>query len=274
MERDEFGEFLRQRRALLQPGDVGLPAGPQRRAPGLRRPEVADLAGLSAGYYVRLEQGRHARPSARTLDALARALRLTRPERDHLFRLAGRSASADPSEYVRPGVLRIVDALNAVPVQVVSGPGVVLVQNRLAAALLGDQSAFTGMDRSGTYRWFTDPGARAALPVDDHRAQSRLRVAWLREAVDRNPHDRLARRLVRTLGTASPEFAALWSEAGGAPAVERLRVLHPAVGLVDLSWDVLMIAGDGQRLLVLTARPGSPAAGQLELLGVIGQQRF
>jgi transcriptional regulator with XRE-family HTH domain len=274
MERDEFAEFLRQRRAALQPGDVGLPAGRGRRTPGLRRPEVAELAGLSTGYYVRLEQGRHARPSARTLDALARALRLTRPERDRLFRAAGRPASADSSEHVRPGVLHMVDALTAVPVQVLSDPGVVLVQNRLAAALLGDQTSFTGLNRSGTYRWFTNPAARAALPADDHRAQSRIRVSWLREAVDRSPRDRLARRLVRTLSAASREFAALWSEPGGPPAMERLRVLHPAVGLVDLNCDVLTITGEGQRLLVLTARPGSPAAGQLQLLGVIGQQRF
>jgi transcriptional regulator with XRE-family HTH domain len=274
MDRDELAGFLRQRRGVLQPSDVGLPAGRRRRTPGLRQHEVAELAGMSSGYYVRLEQGRRARPSVRMLNALARALRLTRHERDRLFRAAGRPASADSHEHVRPGVLQVVDALDAMPAQIISDLDVVLVQNRLATALLGDQTCFTGLARSSAYRWFTDPASRAALLAVDHYAQSRTHVSRLRAALQRRPGDGDAQRLVRALKAASEEFSALWTEPGDTATMERMRVVHPTVGLVDLDCDIVTVAGGGQQLLILTARPGSPAAGQLQLLRVIGHQRF
>jgi len=273
MDRDDLGEFLRQRRGVLQPSDVGLPAGRRRRTPGLRQHEVAELAGMSSGYYVRLEQGRRARPSARMLNALARALRLTRQERDRLFRAAGQLASAESQEHVPPGVLQAFDALDAMPAQIISDLGVVLVQNPLATALLGDQTCFIGLARSSAYRWFTDPASRALLALDQD-AQSRTHVSRLRAALRRRPTDREAQRLVRALKAASGEFSALWQEPGDTTTAARVRVLHPAVGLIDLDGDILTLAGGEQQLLLLTARPGSPAAGQLQLLRVLGNQRF
>ncbi|MEU3459048.1 helix-turn-helix domain-containing protein [Streptomyces sp. NPDC006733] len=154
MDSTELADFLRRRRARLSPADVGLTGGVRRRTPGLRREEVARLAGMSADYYARLEQARGPRPSRQMLGALARALRLAGDEREELFRLAGeglspphrRGAAADPagSAHVRPALLLILDRLDDTPAQVVNGAGDVLARNPLAAALLGGASAGPG----------------------------------------------------------------------------------------------------------------------------------
>ncbi|MBL1096597.1 MmyB family transcriptional regulator [Streptomyces coffeae] len=143
MHRSELADFLRCRRARLAPADVGLTPGPRRRTPGLRREEVARLTGMSPDYYTRLEQARVPRPSRRMLTALARALRLTDAERDHLFRLAGEEPPHDPATagHIRPGLLRVLDRLHDTPAQVVTDGGEVLARNTMAAALLGDLTA-------------------------------------------------------------------------------------------------------------------------------------
>nr|WP_221379008.1 helix-turn-helix transcriptional regulator [Actinoplanes polyasparticus] len=275
MDQKELADFLRRRRELLQPTDVGLPPGARRRTPGLRRHEVAQLAGMSPDYYIRLEQARSPQPSPQMLTALARALRLNRDERDHLFHLAGHPAppAFGADDHVSPGLLRLLDAFTTLPAQIISDLGAVLVQNQMAVALLGEQTVFTGLARSFTYRWFTDPGARNLYPPEDHEHQSRVLVADLRAAVALRPHDPLAGKLVQALHATGTEFTALWDRHDVAVRrSDRKRVVHPALGVIDVDCEVLTTARQDQRLLVFTARPGTDAVGQLELLRVIGSQ--
>ncbi|AGZ40840.1 helix-turn-helix transcriptional regulator [Actinoplanes friuliensis] len=277
MDQRDLADFLRRRRELLQPADVGMPAGARRRTPGLRRHEVAQLAGMSPDYYIRLEQARSPQPSPQMLTALARALRLNRDERDHLFHLAGHPAppAFGADDHVSPGLLRLLDAFTTLPAQIVSDLGAVLVQNQMAVALLGEQTAGTGLSRSFIYRWFTDPGIRALYPPEDHEHQSQVQVADLRAAVALRPRDALADKLVRALRAASDEFSALWDRHEVAVRrSDRKRIVHPAVGTIDVDCEVLTTARQDQRLLVFTARPGTDAVGQLELLRVIGSQNL
>lgn len=162
MDQTDLATFLRRRREALQPDDVGMPPGLRRRTPGLRREEVAVLCGMSTDYYSRLERGRGPQPSEQMLTAIARGLRLTLDERDHLFVLAGHNAPARAahSDHVNAGMMRILDRLEDTPAQVVTGTGETIIQTRLAVALFGDQTHFTGLRRSIIYRWFTDPNER------------------------------------------------------------------------------------------------------------------
>ncbi|MER7876338.1 helix-turn-helix transcriptional regulator [Streptomyces solisilvae] len=277
MDKKELAGFLRRRRELLTPADVGLPTGARRRTPGLRRHEVAQLAGMSPDYYIRLEQARGPQPSPQMLTALSRALRLGIDERDHLFHLAGHHSppafAAD--DHVSPGLLRLLDALTELPAQVVSDLGEVLAQNRMAVALLGEQTAYTGLARSFIYRWFTQSATRALYPAEDHEHQSRVQVADLRAAVALRPRDPQAAKLVGALRAASSEFDDLWERHDVAVRrSDRKRIVHPAVGIVSIDCEVLATARQDQRLLVFTPRPGSDAVGQLELLRVIGHQNL
>ncbi|MFC3743757.1 helix-turn-helix transcriptional regulator [Paractinoplanes deccanensis] len=275
MDQKDLAGFLRRRRELLQPTDVGMPAGARRRTPGLRRHEVAQLAGMSPDYYIRLEQARGPQPSPQMLTALARALRLNRDERDHLFHLAGHPAPPvyGGDDHVSPGLLRLLDAFTELPALIVSDLAATLAQNAMAVALLGEQTTYTGPARSLTYRWFTDPEARALYPPEDHEYQSRVQVADLRAAVALRPRDPFADKLVRALRAASAEFAELWDRHDVAVRrSDRKRIVHPAVGVLDLDCEVLTTARQDQRLLVFTPRPGTDAVGQLELLRVIGSQ--
>ncbi|MEU6132810.1 helix-turn-helix transcriptional regulator [Saccharopolyspora sp. NPDC047091] len=277
MERIELADFLRRRRALLRPEDVGAPSGGRRRTPGLRRFEVAELAGMSPDYYARLEQGRGPQPSAELLGALARALRLTRDERDHLLRLAGHHAPPllGGDEHVGRGLLRMLDGLRDLPALIATDFNVVLAQNAMADALLGEQTRFRGLARSCTYRWFTDPAIRARHPADDHAHESRAQVDDLRASLALRPADPAARELVRALRADSTEFAELWDRHD--VAVRRSdckRIRHPEIGLVELDFDVLATARQDQRLVVLTPAPGSAAVSRLELLAVLGRERF
>src|SRR4051794_762952 len=185
MDRAALADFLRRRREALRPADVGLPAGARRRAPGLRREEVAALTGMSTDYYARLEQQRGPQPSEQMVAALARGLRLTLDERDHLFRLAGHNAPVRVrrSDHVAPALLRVFDRLEDTPALILSDLADTLMQNRMARALLGDETSYTGLARSAVYRWFTDPEARSHYPERDHAHQSRAQVANLRAAM-------------------------------------------------------------------------------------------
>jgi transcriptional regulator with XRE-family HTH domain len=277
VDRDGLADFLRRRREALQPADVGLAAGRRRRTAGLRREEVAALASMSTDFYARLEQRRGARPSEQTAGALARALRLTQDERDHLFRLAGHTAPPRGfrSDHVSPGLMRVLDRLDT-PAQVVSDLGVTLRQNPLAEALLGVQTAFTGPARSMFYRWFTDPEERGHYPEADHALHARSYTATLRAVHGRRDDDAgEAQELVDRLRGASPEFAALWEEHEVAVRGDtRKRILHPAVGLLVLDCQILTAENQTERLVVFTAAPGSEDAERLALLSVIGAQTF
>lgn len=274
LDREQLADFLRRRRELLAPADVGLAAGARRRTPGLRREEVGQLAGMSVDYLARLEQARGPQPSTQVLDALARALRLTDDERDHLYYLAGRTppASHRPISHVSPGLLHVLDHLTDSAAFVASDLGEILVQNRVSVALTGDETHRDGLDRYLIWRWFTNPETRARFPVEDWPAHARAHVADLRATAARRHGDADVLELVGHLTEASEEFAALWSEHQVAVRrAARKRIIHPEVGALDLLCEVLVGGGD-QLLIVLFARPGTDARDKLELLRVIGTQ--
>lgn len=276
MDREDLADFLRRRREALQPEDVGLDKGRRRRTAGLRREEVAQLANMSTDFYARIEQRRGSRPSQATVAALARALRLTLDERDHLFHLAGYEppARAVRSDHVTPALLRTLDRLDT-PAQITSDLAVTLVQNELAVALLGDQTRFEGPARSLFYRWFTDPEERAHYPRADHERHSRTYVADLRAVYGRDSDDTEVRELVALLRAESPEFARLWDD--HEVAVRRdthKRIIHPTIGEIELDCQILTAENQTERLVVFTASPGSEDAAKLELLGVVGNQTF
>jgi transcriptional regulator with XRE-family HTH domain len=276
MNRAALAGFLRHRREALQPEDVGLPTGVRRRAPGLRREEVAALALMSTDYYTRLEQQRGPQPSRQMLASLARALRLTRDERDYLFRVAGHNPpSPAAASHVAPALLRVLDRLDDTPAMILSSLGEVLVQNRMAIALFGDRSRHTGLARSDIYRWFTDPAERLIYPEDDRPRQSRAQVASLRAAYGTMGPRSTAGDLVRALQKASPEFAALWERHEVAQRFADHKILvHPEVGPIELDCQALFTEDQSQLLLVLTAPPHTEGYEKLELLSVLGQQQF
>ena len=276
MDRAELAAFLRTRRERLGPGDVGLPAAARRRTPGLRREEVALLTGVSVDYYTRLEQARGPSPSRQVLAALARALRLTDDERDHLFRLAGEPAPEPqaPSTHLRPGVLHLLDRLADSAVVVVNDLGDVLAWTPLAQVLT-DFGALPAGERNLYRNFFTGPEDRHRLPPEDRERAARAHVADLRATSARRPGDPAVRQLVAQLRRASPLFERLWNEHDVAVRrVDRKRILHPTVGLLELDCEVLLTPEHDQRLILYTAPPGSETAEKLELLRVVGLQRL
>jgi transcriptional regulator with XRE-family HTH domain len=274
MDRPGMADFLRRRREALQPADVGLPKGPRRRTSGLRREEIATLSGMSTDYYTRLEQRRGPQPSEQMLAAIARGLRLSADERDHLFRLAGHGTPTRMArmDHVSPALLRVLDRLEDTPAMVLSDLGETLAQNRLAAALLGDHSGYTGLTRSAVYRWFTDPAERAIYPDSYHEKFARELVSGLRATSSRLGRDTRVAELVRRLSEQSAEFAELWErhEVGLKPA-RRKVVVHPELGGIELDCQFLYTDDLAQSLLVFTATPGTEDYEKLALLGVIGQ---
>jgi transcriptional regulator with XRE-family HTH domain len=254
---------------------VSLPTGTRRRTPGLRREEVAQLAGMSADYYGRLEQARGPQPSKQVLASLARALRLTRDERDHIFYLAGHTPppSHRGGGHVRPGLLYLLDRLVDTPAQVMTDLGEVLAQNAMAVALVGDQTGYKGPARSFIYRWFTDEATRALYPEADHPHHTQVQVADLRAAVARRPGDPEAAALVTALLKESPEFRQTWEQHEVAVRRhDRKKIVHPALGIIEVNCEILLSEEQNQMLLVFSAPPGSPAVEQLEFLAVIGVQ--
>ncbi|MFH8597834.1 helix-turn-helix transcriptional regulator [Streptomyces rimosus] len=272
----ELGAFLRSRRARIRPADVGLPHGPRRRVPGLRRDEVAQLAGASVDYYNELERGAGSQPSEQMIAALARALRLTADERDYLYHLADRPVPAPggPASHVHPGMSDLLTRLTSTPAQVITDLHVTLVQNPLAVALLGDHSGFQGARASFIHRWFTDPDARQLYPEADHAAQSRAFVADLRAAAARrDAKDAEARSMIGTLLGASHEFAALWADHDVAfRRDDRKRLNHPTLGLIEVNCLNLFSEDGRQRLLWFTPAIGTESAELLDLLAVLGTQ--
>lgn len=271
----ELGAALRGWRDRVAPGDVGLPAGGHRRAPGLRREELALLAGMSADYITRLEQGRATTPSAQVLTALARALRLSDEERQHLFRLAGQALPKPGriAAHLTPSVQRLLDQMDGVPVAVSDAGWHLIAWNRLWAALLGEPSPVPGRDRNIAWRHFTGAPNRVEHEAEEQAAFEASMVADLRSATGRYPEDAGLRRLVSDLRAASPRFAELWDTgAVGTHEAARKTIRHPDVGPVTVDCDVLTVHGSDLRIVAYTAAPGSEAAEKLRLLSVIGTQ--
>jgi transcriptional regulator with XRE-family HTH domain len=269
VDRDGLADFLRRRRAALQPEDVGLAPGRRRRAPGLRREEVAARAHISTDFYTRLEQRRGARPSESTVASLALALRLDEVERDHLFALAGHNAP--PTSMRRdepsPGLLRVLEQIDGSPAMIVSDLGVTLRQNEMAKALLGDHSGYTGLARSMIYRWFTEPERRELHPASDHEVRARQHVASLRAVHGRPGPDPEADALVDALLAASEEFAALWAEHEvGSRTTTDKRFVHPLIGEVSVDCQILTPENVSERLVVFSAAPGSVDEARLRML--------
>ncbi|MFC7241754.1 helix-turn-helix transcriptional regulator [Catellatospora aurea] len=273
MQRERLAEFLRTRREALQPEDVGLPRGRRRRTGGLRREEVAALSGMSADYYSRIEQQRGPHPSEQMLAAIARGLRLSLEERDHLFRLGGHPVPqrVQRTDHINPGMMRIFDGLGDAAAQVVSDHGETLRQTRLAVALLGDETGYTGLARSLHYRWFTDPVVRDLYDPDDHPVHSRQLTADLHRVYTRDGARSRAGTVADVLLRSSAEFAELWREhpvPGPYCAAKRIR--HPQVGLIELHCQTLIDPDQSQKLLVYTAEPGSESYEKLQFLSVTG----
>lgn len=271
------GSYLQAWRHRLQPVDAGLPVGSSRRTRGLRREELAFLAGISVDYLVRLEQGRSTNPSPQVLAALSRALRLTTEERDHLYTVAGHAPprrSALPT-HVPPSVQRLVDRLADLPVAVYDPAWTLITWNAAWAALMGDPSAVTGRDRNLLWRTFTGKSTRVRHGNTEADEFETNAVADLRRAVGNYPDDAGLHQLVDDLRQASPRFATLWAERTVNSAGSNSKTIHhPEAGPITLDCDVLTVTGSDLRLVVYTAEPASPNADRLRLVQVIGLQRL
>jgi transcriptional regulator with XRE-family HTH domain len=232
------------------------------------------LAGMSVDYVVRLEQGRSSQPSPQLLGALARALRLSDDERNHLFHLAGHQPPpADGvARLARAGLARMLDLLGDTPALVLSDLGEVLAQNRAAVLLMGDHTGFTGDRRYLVYRWFTEPAARAVHLPGEGEIHARQIVADLRAAVGRRGSDPTVAGLVDRLRAASAESRRLWAEHEVAVRrADRKTTVHPRVGPVLLDCETLLTPDQHQQLLVLTPADAE-ARERLELLRVLGME--
>ncbi|MFF3658965.1 helix-turn-helix transcriptional regulator [Streptomyces olivochromogenes] len=270
----ELGDFLRTRRARLSPQEAGLsPGGGVRRVPGLRREEVAYLAGVSTDYYIRLEQGRHPNVSETVLDAVARALRLDDDERAHLFDLArtrtARSRSARPErvQRVRPDVHQMLDIFNGVsPAFVANHRQDVLAANQLARALITDWGALPYRERNFARYVLLNPAARTLYRNWDEVAE--IVVANLRLEAGRHPDDALLNELLGEAVVKVPEFSTWWDSHRVAQCVHGTQHFHhPVVGEFTLHHETLALPADpDQAICVYTAEPGSASAQALALL--------
>ena len=276
MDKQELGAFLRSRRERLKPQDVGLPAGPRRRTPGLRREEAAVLAHISTEYYVRLEQGRAPRPSAEVLGGIAGALRLTDAETEHLHLLAGTAPTRVRLHRrdVRPSILALLDRLPQTAAFVMSAAFEVLAWNDLAAALMEDFASLSEEDRNLARRAFLRPTADGPLYGISDAAEFRHHVVMeLRATLARYPADPAVTGLVDELRAGSPDFARLWErhDVQAAPTLTK-TFRHPAVGEIAVDCDVLALTDRDQHLVLYSAPPGSPGADALALLNVLGTE--
>ncbi|MFF4254460.1 helix-turn-helix transcriptional regulator [Streptomyces sp. NPDC001663] len=263
----DLGDFLRSRRARIQPEEVGLPSYGRRRVPGLRREEVAQLAGVSVDYYIRLEQGRGPSVSDAVLDAIARVLRLDDTEHAYLYAVARPPKQAErPSKpRVRPGVQLLLDSMERTPAVVLDHRMTVLAWNALADAVFG-HSGTTAEQRSIPRHVFLDPVAHDLYP--DWQAVAAMCVAHVRVLAGHHQDDRELTSLVGELSLKSEDFRRLWADhqvKECAYGVKRIR--HPVAGLLVFPYETLSVPGDGdQTVLVYTPEPGSETAERLALL--------
>ena len=274
---NELAVVLRAWRDRLAPEAAGMPRGTGRRAPGLRREELAALAGVSVDYLVRLEQGRSSSPSPQVLASIARALRLTTEERDHLYRVAGAAVptSATVPRHITPSIQRIIDRLGDTPAAVFSATWDLITFNPLWAAMQGDESAYSGRSANVAWRVFIDEDTstiQSAQAADDFAHDL---AADLRSASGRYPEDAALASLIATLRQRSARFAELWACARVAMHLSSRKIVQSAVvGPITLDCDVLMAPGSDLRVVVYTAEPGTTDAARLDLLRVAGVQSF
>ncbi|MFJ2027684.1 helix-turn-helix domain-containing protein [Streptomyces sp. NPDC087897] len=274
--RAELSEFLRTRRARLQPQDVGLPEfGRHRRVPGLRREELAQLAGVSVAYYTRLEQGNGRNVSAEVLDAIARALRLTDAEHAHLTHLARparHKKKRRPArvQRVRTGLLYLLDSMEGIPAYVTGARSDILAWNPMAAAVFGDWGALPPAERNWARLVFLSPAYRDLFVHWDSKASDM--VSYLRLYAGCHPDDPELSALVGELSVKSDEFRRLWAthnvkEKGHGTKLVR----HPLAGELTLAYETLNLPDDEeQHLVTYHAEPGSESAGGLRLLASWG----
>jgi transcriptional regulator with XRE-family HTH domain len=277
MNKEELAAFLRSRRERLRPEDVGLPSGPSRRTPGLRREEVAVLAHISTEYYVRLEQGRAPRPSAEVLAGIAGALRLTNAESDHLHLLAGTAPNRTGLHRrdVRPSVLALLERLPQTAAFVMSAAFDVLAWNDLAAALMENFADRAPEDRNLARRAFlpASPADEPLYGISDATEFRQQVVMELRSTLARYPSDPAVAGLVDELRTGSPEFARLWDRNDVQPAPMLTKTFrHPVVGEITLDCDTFALTGRDQHLVLYSAPAGSPAAEALAFLNALGAE--
>ena len=272
MSDNALGDFLRTRRAALRPEDAGMASYGLRRVAGLRREEVAVLAGVNADYYARLEQGRERHPSAQVLDALSRALHLDADARAHLHRLAGTAPNDRPAarrDVVSPALRQLMDGYPHTPAFVLNGALDILAANALADALY---SPFDPADNLARMT-FLDPAARDFYPHWDWTAQAT--VANLREATGLDPDNPRLWALVDTLTERSAVFSALWrSHTVRGKTRDAKQLDHPDVGPLTLTYQAFDVRdAPGQRLVIYHAERGSPGAEALSLLGTLDATR-
>ncbi|MFC8245003.1 helix-turn-helix domain-containing protein [Streptomyces chartreusis] len=273
--RAELSEFLRTRRARLKPEDVGLPDyGRHRRVPGLRREELAQLAGVSVAYYTRLEQGNGRNVSAEVLDAIARALRLSDAEHAHLTHLAKpkrhKKKPAARTEQVRPALRQLLDTIDGVPAYITGRRSDIVAWNGMAAAVFGDWSELPAQERNWARLVFLRPEYRELFMEWDQKAYDI--VAFLRMDAGCHPDDPRLSALVGELSVKSEEFRRLWAihdVKEKSYGVKRLR--HPLVGELTLNFESFRLTdGTEQTLITYHPEPGSPSAEALRLLASWG----
>ncbi|MBO0893201.1 MAG: helix-turn-helix domain-containing protein [Acidimicrobiales bacterium] len=269
-QKKELAAFLRRRRSSIRPDQLRLNGTGRRRTSGLRREEVAWLAGISVDYYARLEQARGPQPSATVLAALARTLGLSDDERAYLFRLggAGEEPPVAPCRDVPVGILRLLDRLDDIPAYVLDATYDVLAWNPLAEVVIARFSDRPPERRNGVRALFIEPADRGRLHPDDWEGVARATVADLRATAARYPDDPGVHALMEELLAQSPRFARFWFDHEVAVRSSgRYRLLHPVAGLLELDYEVLHLPDRDQRLMLYTAEPGSPSFERLRELG-------
>ncbi len=278
MHSDELGRSIRAWRDRLDPADAGLSAGARRRAPGLRREELASLAGVSVDYLSRLEQGRATNPSPQVLAALARALRLGDEERAHLYLVAGQAPPGDGTidRHLTPGVQRMLDRLEEMAVTVYDATWELVAWNRLGAALLGDLDALQGRERNLVWREFmgAPPGRFRRDDEETERFRTEL-VSDLHAALGAYPEDEGLAALIADLRAGSEDFERYWARGEIAVRTAARKVItHPEVGPITVDCDILRVQRSNLRMIVYSCAPGSEDAEKLALVGVVGLQRM
>jgi transcriptional regulator with XRE-family HTH domain len=273
----EFGRTVRRWRDRVTPSAVGVPVGGRRRAAGLRREELAGLAGISVDYLTRLEQGRATSPSVQVVEALARALRVSDAERDLLFRLAGHAPPGIGvvSSRITPSVQRLLDRLANTPVAVFDASWTLLVANAQYDALMGPTTSWRGIERNSVWRHLAGPGSRAVHTPEQKAEFEAGLVADLRLTAARYPADPRLKQLIRDLAAQSPRFQTLWESGALEPHRDfgRRKVIdHPDVGPITLDCDTLVVAADDLRIMIYTAEPDTEDAERLALAIVLGTQ--
>jgi transcriptional regulator with XRE-family HTH domain len=269
---DDLAHCLRAWRDRLEPAEAGLPRGASRRAPGLRREEVAAQAGISVNYLMRLEQGRARTPSLSVVAALARALRLNATEASHLHRLAGHADSTAriAARHLTPSVQRILARFDDTPVIVIDAAWTIVAANPLARALLVDDP----VGKNAARNEFIGPKWVGRDHEDEERFEREV-AGDLHVQLARHPDDHALRSLVEELRAGSERFETLWADPPSGPSASSRKTFHhPTVGSITVDCDMLEVIGSDLRVVVWTATPGSPDASALALLGVVGLQQF